>query len=179
MENRFQVLQNFKVDLDQLRLSAQAFLEKHPFHKEKNQVCLTHRLHSADPYYEGAGSLYDYEKKQFAFDESEFSQFHEEWKSSYLFEVYKNMQTQLPYKVGRVRLMMLKPISCLSVHYDTSLRLHIPIETTTNSLFIFTDQIPIHMPADGSVYLVDTRVPHTALNGDRKKHRIHLVAALL
>ncbi len=171
-------IDNFKVDIEKFKFASYEFLQKHPFHREKNQVCLTHRPESLDPYYEGAGSLYDFEREQFNFQEEDFCLFHESWRESYLYDVYVQLKEVVPYQVGRIRLMNLRPVSCLSLHADPTVRLHIPVETNPNSLFIFRDQIPIHMPADGSVYLVDTRFQHTVINGDKKLSRIHFVAAL-
>lgn len=178
MNSRFKKIEHFKVDIEKFKLATHNFLRSHPFHREKNQVCLTHRPDSLDPYYEGAGSLYDFGREQFNFQEEEFHIFHEAWRSSYLYDVYVQLKEVVPYSFGRIRLMHLRPVSCLSLHSDPTIRLHIPIETNESSLFIFRDQVPFHMPADGSVYLVDTRYPHTVINGDKKHSRIHFVAAL-
>lgn len=172
-------LNGFKVDIERFKSATCEFLKSHPFHREKNQVCLTHRPHSSDPYYEGAGSLYDFDRAQFNFQEEEFHVFHETWRGSYLHDVYVQLREAVPYNLGRIRLMNLRPVSCLSLHADPTIRLHIPVETNENNLFIFRDQVPFHMPADGSVYLVDTRHQHTVVNGDKKLSRIHFVAALV
>ncbi len=179
MSFRIKKINDFKVDIEKFKAATAEFLQIHPFHREKNQVCLTHRLQSTDPYYEGAGSLYDFGRERFNFQEEEFDTFHEAWRGSYLYDVYVQLREVAPYQIGRIRLMNLRPVSCLSLHVDPTVRLHIPIETNENCLFVFRDQVPIHMPADGSVYVVDTRFQHTVINGDKKMSRIHFVAALV
>lgn len=179
MESRIQILKDFNIDFQKLKQNCEFFLEQNPFHPRRRQICLTHRKDSIDPYYEGTGSLYNYEEARFVYDEKDFCIFHQDWRSSYLHEVYLQMKQLLPYQVGRVRLMLLNPATCLSIHKDSGFRLHIPIETNPNSFFIFPDQVPVHLSADGSVYLVNTTHFHTAINGDRHKPRVHLVASLV
>lgn len=178
MNSYVKKVDNFKVDIERFRIETAKFLQQHPLHKEKNQVCLTHRENSLDPYYEATGALYDFDQKVFYFKEGDMRIFHEAWRSSYLYDVYIQLREIIPYPIFRLRFMKLMPISCLSLHHDPTMRLHIPIETNENCLFIFKNQIPVHLPADGSAYIVDTRQIHTVLNGDRKASRLHFVAAV-
>jgi hypothetical protein len=84
----------------------------------------------------------------------------------------------LPMPVYRSRLMIMHPRTCYSIHSDLNPRLHIAITTTKQARFIFTDppQI-IHLPDNGTLWWVDTREEHTAINGSMG-HRIHLVMCL-
>ena len=62
----------------------------------------------------------------------------------------------------------------MSIHTDTSKRIHIPLVTNENCLMMIERQI-YHMPADGHAYLADTTKPHTAFNADHKLLRLHLL----
>ena len=64
--------------------------------------------------------------------------------------------------------------TCLTMHTDTSPRIHIPIYTNENNMMIVDDTV-IRMPF-GASYIVDTRIPHTQLNAS-KDPRVHLVFA--
>ena len=75
----------------------------------------------------------------------------------------------------RTRVMLMKPRTCYYYHCDNTKRLHIPVETNENC-FLLVDEKLLHLPADGSVYTVDTTKMHTALNAS-KEDRIHIVGA--
>jgi len=78
-------------------------------------------------------------------------------------------------KIYRTRLLILKPHTCYSWHKDPTFRYHIPIITHRKCKFAFEDLV-FHMPADGSLYEVDTRQKHTAFNGRNDEgNRLHLV----
>lgn len=84
----------------------------------------------------------------------------------------------LEWPVFRTRIMTLKPKSKYEIiHRDPTPRFHLPIITDPSCKFKFympeeVDQD--HMPADGSLYWVDTRFRHTFVN-DSGFTRIHLV----
>ena len=59
-------------------------------------------------------------------------------------------ELQKQYKLGRVRLLLKEPRSCLSFHRDPEPRLHIPIITNPGAQMIIEDKA-FHMPADGGV----------------------------
>jgi hypothetical protein len=97
-----------------------------------------------------------------------------------LFETYfKNVYDVLSkhFKLGRLRILKLNSRSSLSFHRDPEARIHIPIVTGPGALMV-VDREAFHIPADGSVYHVDTTKYHTALNGGNEP-RIHLVATIL
>lgn len=84
-----------------------------------------------------------------------------------------------PFKVYRSRLMTMHPRTCYSIHTDMNPRVHIPIVTHRQARFIFTDPPVLrHLPADGSVWWVDTTQEHSAMNGSLID-RIHLVMCLV
>lgn len=107
-------------------------------------------------------------------DESQFSEFVEEFKGTYLEHVHIELSKRYP--IGRMRVLLKEVYNCNSWHRDPEPRLHIPIYTNPGSLFIVNHHCT-HLPADGSVYFTDTRGYHTALNGG-EDNRIHIVAAL-
>ncbi len=84
---------------------------------------------------------------------------------------------KLPFAFGRTRLLRMPKKSCLSVHWDTSLRYHYAVETNP-ACYLVRLQGDIgrfyHVPADGYVYEMDARLTHTAINASRHD-RIHLV----
>ena len=69
--------------------------------------------------------------------------------------------------------MVLKPKTCYTYHIDKSKRVHIPLITNKENFFVVSDTV-FRLPADGSVYEVDTTNIHTFVNGSMK-NRIHLV----
>ncbi len=79
-------------------------------------------------------------------------------------------------KMFRTRVMVLKPKTCYSYHRDMSIRVHIPLITNTNCMFIIDDELKRY-PADGNHYVIDTRKRHTALNASFEE-RIHIVGCV-
>lgn len=79
------------------------------------------------------------------------------------------------YGMYRTRVMKMIGGTCYSVHVDNDPRIHIPLDSDDKNYFIVNDEL-FKMPADGSVYLVDTRYPHTAVNASSKRFvRTHIV----
>ncbi len=79
------------------------------------------------------------------------------------------------HKLVRTRLMRMKPKTCYYWHNDKTKRLHIPIETHEHCFLLLGDE-RVHLPADGTAYVIDTTQKHTALNCS-KIDRIHIVGA--
>jgi len=77
----------------------------------------------------------------------------------------------------RTRLMNMKPKTCYSYHWDPTKRMHIPLLTNENNFFVMEDTV-FRLPADGSVYEVDTTNIHTFVNASISR-RIHIVATIL
>ena len=84
---------------------------------------------------------------------------------------------KLPFEFGRTRILRMPKKSCLSIHWDTSLRYHYAVITNPACYLICVEEDVgrfHHIPADGYVYEMDARQTHTAINASREE-RIHLV----
>jgi len=81
------------------------------------------------------------------------------------------------YKMFRTRLMWLNPMSCYSMHRDSTFRIHIPIITNPGCYFVFLENRPHYLPP-GHAYKVDTREFHSAMNCSEEP-RLHLVGCVL
>ena len=108
-------------------------------------------------------------------DESEYSEFINDYKNTYFEEVYAELKKR--YKLGRVRLLLKEPRSTLSWHRDPEPTLHIPIYTNPGCIMVI-DRVAHHMPADGSVWVTNNIKYHNAFNGG-EENRVHLVACVL
>ena len=108
-------------------------------------------------------------------DEAAYSEFIDDYKSTYFKEVYDILSSK--YKLGRVRILLKEPRSTLSWHRDPEPRLHIPIITNPGAIMV-VDNIAKHMPADGSVWITNNTKYHNGFNGG-EENRIHLVACVL
>lgn len=79
--------------------------------------------------------------------------------------------------IVRTRIMRIDPYSSYIVHLDPTPRIHIPIITNKECRFFFPkaeNTFGDYMPADGSVYWVDTRKYHTFINNSPYP-RTHIV----
>lgn len=151
-------------------------------HEHHKQISLKHTKDNryGDNWYQGTGSLkYSFagesnptERVESTLKQSDFTELSEEIKNLYLREVYDKISAD--FNIGRYRIMAMQHKKVMSIHTDTSKRIHIPIITNENCLMMIARQI-YHMPADGHAYLVDTTKPHTAFNADHKLLRIHLL----
>ena len=132
--------------------------------------------------YESCGSLfYDwsaYDKnpngklplRKTIYKQSDFSVVCDLFKNTYFETVISNIQTQ--YNIVRGRFMRMEHKTCLTYHKDQTKRIHIPVYTNNDCMMIIDDKV-CRIPF-GSTYLVDTTLPHTALNAS-KDPRVHLV----
>lgn len=76
-------------------------------------------------------------------------------------------------EVGRVRMLMMKPRTTYSLHYDPDLwRVHIPLITNSDA-FVFVHGKMWHMPL-GFAYLMQVEYHHLAINAGTE-NRIHVV----
>jgi hypothetical protein len=94
-------------------------------------------------------------------------------------EIITFCKTLTPFRIGRVRLLRLTGRSCYSFHQDLDLRIQIPVFTSEESLFFVGKSEIFHLPANGSIFLLNAREPHTAINGHADNDRIHLVMSLI
>jgi hypothetical protein len=84
----------------------------------------------------------------------------------------------LSLDIRRTRIFVIDPKSNpYPVHRDPTPRIHIPIETNDRCRFYShnpREEPAEYMPADGSIYLVDTRINHTFKN-ESNQRRVHIV----
>lgn len=83
-------------------------------------------------------------------------------------------------KLYRARILFMAPNAKYSVHRDPTPRVHIPIVTNEKCRFFFpefSNEPAEYMPANGSIYWVDTRSTHTFENNSDQT-RIHIVAVV-
>jgi len=142
------------VDLERIKLE----LELIP---NGEQVCLQGLANNRDPFY-GVGSALRFEDKH---DEKDFcyALFHTQYINSIIEK----------HGMVRTRVMRQSKKTCYTYHVDYTKRIHIPVYTNDNCMFIVDDQV-YRLPADGSVYLVDTTVKHTAINASFEE-RTHII----
>lgn len=81
------------------------------------------------------------------------------------------------YSIGRARVMRMRPKTTYTYHMDCEPRLHFALTTSSKSMMILDDEV-YRVPADGCGYLLDTTLPHTAVNASLE-NRIHIVINLL
>lgn len=105
--------------------------------------------------------------------EQDFTETCDLFKDTYINTVIDRINQKYP--IVRGRFMLMKHKSCLTMHVDKTKRIHIPIYTNNDCMMIIDDKI-CRMPF-GKTYLVDTTIPHTALNAS-KDPRVHLVFCL-
>jgi len=180
---------DLRFDIDQLKQGLDDVLAICDWHPDHRQIGITHSL-GADAqaaWHDATGSL-TYVWGHDAFDtdgnlrkhtvhrlESDFKYFTREFNHTIWREVHNQLAGR--YTLGRVRLMLSRPKSCLSWHTDGERRIHIPIITNPGARLVIEDDAHF-LPADGSVYLADTTLHHTAFNSGLEP-RIHLVACVL
>ena len=115
-----------------------------------------------DPFY-ATGRITDKEHKEIDFTE-------------FLFDLPYTNSILKENKVHRARVMRMKPKTCYTYHQDWTKRLHIPL-ITNDSCFLIVDKEVMNLPADGSIYIIDTTKFHTAVNASLEE-RIHIVGCL-
>lgn len=162
---RFKKYDNIKVDVQRLKDEAHKLLWQEDICQYKTQISL--QTDGSADWDSGTGS-------REGIDESVWDKLHPDLVGTW----WETFFTSLPFKLYRSRLMVIQPRTCYSIHTDRTPRIHIAIDTHPQARFIFTNPPALRfIPADGSVWWVDTRQEHTALNGSLKP-RIHLVACL-
>jgi hypothetical protein len=127
----------------------------------------------------GAETLYDHQQGRYTMYQHEFDTNMDYIKGSYTESVMEQMRadirTDYSLTVGRVRLLALRPKSCLTMHTDieSEIRFHIPIQTNKGAMFVVDYQVQT-MWELGMVYRLDVQKPHTAINASREP-RVHIV----
>ena len=117
---------------------------------------------------------YQEQQREKHVDETAYTELIPEVKDTCFEHIYNDLSEH--FVLGRLRVLLLEPRTCLSYHRDPEARLHIPILTNPGCLFV-SDDFCTHLPADGRVYYTNTQKYHTALNGG-ESDRVHLVATI-
>jgi hypothetical protein len=149
-----------------------------------NRISLVHEPGNPDPIYAGR-QLFTYtcgEKNENLVEhesESIFTEFNQEFKHMYVYEVYKEMQCRLN-NIGRVRLIRLNPGQQYPWHKDDkTVRYHIAIKTNPKCfMYVQEPYAKYQIPANGSVWSLDTSISHKAENLGNTS-RYHLVFGTL
>ena len=120
--------------------------------------------------------------------ENEYTEFNEDFKDSYLYQIYCLLQQTANNRVGRFRLMWLNPKNCYSFHIDRNEpeRFHLGLETNPYCFFLYKNSsnnssnncTTYQIPTDGYIYSVNAGKSHTFLNGGQTT-RLHLLATLM
>lgn len=174
-----------------LLYSLSALIDTNIISWHNNQICLNTTTQFPDDYKIGTGSLdkdwnsayttiengiskIHIPKKENTLRETDFTILCTKFSGTVFEQIYKDITEK--FKVGRVRIMMSSPKTCLSWHRDSSIRLHYPIKTQDGCFMVINNEIK-HMPLY-KWYMADTTEFHTAFNASTES-RIHLVAAIL
>lgn len=89
----------------------------------------------------------------------------------YTLSVAKHVMSEYNFNTVSYRCIM--PDTCYGWHTDFSqVCIHIPLITNEGCRFVYEDRV-FHMPADGSVYVVNNQKPHSFMNGGTEP-RIHI-----
>jgi hypothetical protein len=180
------IYETLRVELDQLLSSNVLNWGDH------NQICLNSVLNFENDFHKGAGSLmFDWNnskidsvngidnisnlcEKSEQLSDYDFTVMCNQFKGT-IFEAVYDMLNKI-YVLGRVRLMNLKPKTCLTWHVDDTPRLHYPIITQEGCFLVIEDE-SVQLPLN-KWHMANTTKKHTAFNGS-KSSRVHLVAVIL
>lgn len=131
---------------------------------DSNQISLQASADTIDDWYCSAGSIFKLKNT----NEKEYNILQPSLKGSLLEQIIDR------YGGYRTRIMVSRPRSCYSVHFDESFRIHIPIVTTQQSWMVWPFFSFCSNLEQGNVYWTDTKKNHTVFNGSMED-RIHLV----
>lgn len=144
---------------------------------EKVDQIALHQCNPNKPWFDGIGSLYDFTKEEFKHTTSEFNTPNPLIMDSYLGNCINTVNLHAVYdgvKIGRIRIMRLKPKTCYTLHTDPEeFRYHIPIKTNNGAFFLIDNKV-YRMPELGMLYKFRTDKMHTAVNASFEE-RIHIV----
>lgn len=138
------------------------------------QIGLVHTKNAIsehDKIQESTGSLYSHAEQKYLRNEEDFIEFNDLFKDTEIYKVYSQLNN-----VGRCRILTMPGPSCYIFHKDITKKYHIAVETNKDCVFVFPENNEklVHVPADGQLYLLETRKPHTFVNGSTSR-RIHVV----
>lgn len=168
------------IDVERLVSDYQAILGSHAIRSTQRadgstlrSISLTHRPGASEPIYDGNHTQYNPITNEKLFREDEFTEFNDEFRGTAFYDIWR----QMPFRIGRMRLNLLPPLTVFSMHQDSAPRAHIALITNADCFITSGDAQTHHVPADGTVPIFDTTLPHTAYNASHLD-RIHLTMAL-
>jgi hypothetical protein len=119
----------------------------------KNAVAVTSQPGVENPLHDGIGARPE--------DEMLYNVINAEFRGTYFEEILHG----LPFPFGRTRIMWIPAQKCYPVHTDHSYRYHLALDTHDHAFILFPQAGRVyHVPADGYLYKMDAREPHTAVN---------------
>lgn len=157
--------------------------------KEKNtlQICINHTEKNSNDILYGTGSTkkdwnnskfvngkYIVKDRDIPLKEEDFKFICNQFKNTTFEEIYDILKQK--YNIGRFRIMISKPKTCLTWHKDITDRIHFPIKTQEGCFMIIENEIKYL--EENKWYYTKTKVKHTAFNGSFE-NRIHLVACVI
>jgi hypothetical protein len=175
---------NLAVDLDKLKTDINQLLTVTTW-EPLNQIGLKYRPAAVDPWADSLGSIYDRKNASDLALENNFTEWNPQT-PEYTRSIIDQLAQTLNIGIGRVRFMLLKPKTGLTIHRDKEVRYHLAIDSNPDAYISIskfsktTDEdlgscgVNYHIPANGYWYLVDTRYRHHVYNGGNTD-RIHLV----
>ena len=108
-------------------------------------------------------------------DQNNFTKVNRLFKNTYVEEVYNDLDNL--YGVCRGRFMWLgSEFRGYSYHYDLTDRIHIPIQSNEDAIFLVEDNV-LRMSDIGCTYRLKTTLKHTAINLG-KEERLHFTVCL-
>lgn len=148
-----------------------SLIDTYPEIFKNTQVAVTSRQ-GGDNLFDGIGRIVDYKNVL----EKEFSNINNLFLGTDIERLLNNLKNDgLSY--GRVRIMSMPPGKAYSYHMDCETRLHFALKTNDKCMFIIDDEV-FRVPSDETGYVLNTTLPHTAINAS-SENRIHLVIDLL
>ena len=163
----------FNFDLKLISADVQFFMNKYP------HMTSLGLMHSADARTEEerlrdcTGNAEFIKKNK---PDTDFIIFNESFAGTYLQTMYEILSSK--FKLCRFRIMIMNGPMAYYAHSDPTRRLHYVVETNKDCIFLFPEvEEQFHIPADGNVYIVDTRLRHTFVNASNRR-RIHLLLSL-
>ena len=173
---------NIQFDHKTLVQATEQIINSESYKSNFDQICFTGR-NSHDSFLTGAGSLYyryennDRQLRESPLSENEFVSFLDEFKDTYFYEIYKQLDES--YNIGRMRLMTMSPKSIYTFHQDQNKRLHFAIIGNDEECGYLANEQVHRIPYDGCGFILDTTIPHTAFNTSYCNNRTNLVIDLL
>lgn len=153
---------------------------------EKNILCrltsagnlsLMHREGAEDPWLDGLTKTVLTANEEIPFSERDFKKFNPGLNDTYFEACQHFFERALLKRLGRVRLFQRFPQTSSSLHRDLDVRLHVALKTNKNAFIVFPDSGIFQIPNDGHIYLVNTTMPHFAVNTDPIHERLHVVCS--